>query len=72
MKENHINVFIKRSFDRMQKEAAELKTEKGQMNKVIKYFDEMSKYNDSMFPPNIELLEDLKQRCLNVLSKGSK
>jgi len=60
-RESRIDAFIRRSYGNMLKEAAKLKTEKGRLGRIEKYFEEMDAYAQSMFSPNLTMLEDLKQ-----------
>jgi len=59
-REDQINNFIKRSHERMLQDISALKTDKGRANKANRYFEEMKQYHEKVYPPNIELLEQLR------------
>ena len=60
--EKIINKLIERSHERLLKEASNMKTEKGRVSKINKYFDEMEKFSKKMYSSNLALIEDKKKQ----------
>lgn len=60
--EKIINKLIERSHERLLKEASNMKTEKGRVSKINKYFDEMAKFSKKMYSSNLALIEDKKKQ----------
>ena len=58
------NCFINRSFEAVKAKADTLKTQKGKLNAIGRYFEDMEKHIISMEPESVDYLEDLKNRIM--------
>jgi len=56
--------FIDRSFEAVKAKADTLKTEKGKLNAIGRYFEDMDKYIIFMSPESVDYLEQLKERIM--------
>lgn len=58
---------VTRGYDRMQRDAAKVTTEKSKQNKAKKFFDELEYYYPRMKPETVEYAKSLKANC-NLIS----
>lgn len=54
---------VSRGYDRMQRDAAKVTTEKSKKNKAIKFFDELEYYYPRLRPTTVEYIKSLKANC---------
>lgn len=54
---------VTRGYDRMQRDAAKLSTDKSKQNKAIKYFDELEYYYPRLRPETVNYIKSLKETC---------
>ena len=64
-RQEQTNNFIQRSYDAALASASKLKTEKGKLNRLRKYFDEMERYKNQMPDGSISVLEGLRLKPVN-------
>ena len=70
---------VTRGYDRMQRDAAKVTTEKSKLNKATKFFDELEYYYPRLRPATVEYIKSLKANCtllkaaqqINVTTGGS-
>lgn len=62
-KDELINEFLKRAFQKTIDDASSLKTEKGKQNRLTNFFSEIESYNNYLSSANLILLTELKKRA---------
>lgn len=66
---NAVQAFINRYANSVYQKACTLKTEKGKMNQVTKFYDSLVPYFNQIEPPNIQMIENIKQSMFSDFSK---
>ena len=61
---------LNRSFDRMQRDAIKLTTDKGKKKKAESFFQEIQFYYPRLQPSTVELVEKLKGNCVFLVNSS--